>query len=950
MTSAVSRSSPRWAARLAVFAALLLSAFSLPAAAATNTEATQKAIQFLSADVASWTTSQNCIACHRQGAAVFGLSSAKANGYNMAQTTPSTGRTILGNLEFISGRIKTDQKPAGNWLHEGTAYPNSKTSWASFGLAGYDQYVSTQYSSSLVMAANWALGIQQASGRWPEDHSGFPVNHGNVPITARYIVMLAQAKQRVDPAKAAQYQTAIDKAAAYLRANLNNNDTSVVGDGMPYIFQKSWAIVGLKAAGAGTNNVNTAAITTLANQLTAMAPVGGKGWGSLPTNASNDFDTGITVYAMCLAGLEPASNARLFNAIEWLKSRQAADGSWGSGTATPDIPTTFASLGLACFGDFSVEVSVVGEDTKMFPIYDPALQETTYTFKVKNHGYQADTYTLSAAGGLPGWTATLNRPTVFLASGAESTVTLTVRAPANLLPSLLSEVTVKAASGGAPGVSASARVRTYTPPPPPVTGRATTTSILTPAANAQLTIGQATLLSARVVDATNVVVKGPLKGVVTFFVAGVAIGADDDADGDGVFSLPWSLSTDTWTVTGAQDYRAVYSGVTLATPPNLLGSTAAQTLIINAYPYTPPEIIMGNQPAFIRETTLSVWGFVKPATNGAVITYAAFIVNGGAPVVVTPEASGGLVYTPVELVEGPNIIQLTGRDNLGGINTKQINLTVDRIPPVITIQSPVQGQVVGTAIVDVTSLIDEQTPTRVETQWVNSTLLEFGTGTVTHPVSMPNFGEQGILVRATDSAGNVTEAVVHVFVDAGTPTVTTDPADGATFGPRANHTLPYVIRVSSMSATTVKLGSQMFQLPRGGGEIQTSVVLASGVNTLTIDVTNEAGRTVRATRTVRYDTQAPTATLLTPVPNGTASGVITLSARVTDALSSIKNVAFTRDGSSIRAGTLQPNGTWTAELDTRELLDGTHTVDVWMTDAVDNFVIQSFSFTVKNNP
>ncbi|RKH38839.1 Ig-like domain-containing protein [Corallococcus sicarius] len=949
MSPVVPRSSPCWAARLVVFAALLLSAIGLPAEAATNTEATQKAIHFLSADVANWTTSQNCIACHRQGAAVFGLSSAKANGYNMAQPT-TNGRTIQGNLDFLAGRIKADQRPGGNWLHEGSIYPNEKTSWASFGLAGFDQYMSTQYSSALVMAANWAVGIQQASGRWPEDHVSFPVDYGSVPLTARFIVTLAQAKQRVDPAKAAAYQAAIDKAAAYLRANVGNNDTSGAGDGMPYTFQKSWAIVGLKAAGPGAGNVNTNTITGLANQLAAMPPVGGKGWGNLPSDASNDFATGIGVYAMCLAGLEPASNARLFNAIEWLKSRQAADGSWGSGTATPDIPTTFASLGLACFGDFNVEVSVVGEDTKMFPIYEPAAQETTYTFRVKNHGYQADTYTLGAAGGLPGWTATLSRPTVFLASGAETTVTLTVRAPANLGPSLLSEVTVTAASGGAVGVSASARIRTYTPPPPPVTGRATTTTLLTPAANATVTIGQPALLSARVVDALGTTVTGPLKGVVTFFVAGVAIGADDDADGNGVFSLPWNLSTDTWTVTGAQDYRAVYSGVTLPTPPNLLGSTASQTLVINAYPYTPPEIIIGNQPAFLRETTLSVWGFVKPATNGAVITYAAFIVNGGTPVVVNPEASGGLVFTPVELVEGPNIIQLTGRDSLGGITTKQINLTVDRVPPVITIQSPVQGQVAGTSLVEVTSLIDEQTPTRVQTQWVNTTLLEFGTGTVTHPVSMPNFGEQGILVRATDAAGNVTEAVVHVFVDAGTPTVTTDPADGATFGPRANHTLPYVIRVSSMSATTVKLGNQMFQLPRGGGEIQTSVPLASGVNTLTIDVTNEAGRSARATRTVRYDTQAPTATLLAPTPGGTVGGVITLSARVTDALSTIKNVAFSRDGSGIRAGTLQSNGTWTAELDTRELLDGTHTVDVWMTDAVDNFVIQSFSFTVKNNP
>ena len=36
------------------------------------------------------------------------------------------------------------------------------------------------------------------------------------------------------PAKAAQYQAALDRAAAYLRANLHNGDTSATGDGMPY--------------------------------------------------------------------------------------------------------------------------------------------------------------------------------------------------------------------------------------------------------------------------------------------------------------------------------------------------------------------------------------------------------------------------------------------------------------------------------------------------------------------------------------------------------------------------------------------------------------------------------------------------------------------------------------------------------------------------------------------
>jgi hypothetical protein len=45
---------------------------------------------------------------------------------------------------------------------------------------------------------------------------------------------------------------------------------------------------------------------------------------------------------------------------------------------------------------------------------------------------------------------------------------------------------------------------------------------------------------------------------------------------------------------------------------------------------------------------------------------------------------------------------------------------------------------------------------------------------------------------------------------------------------------------------------------------------------------------------------------------------------------------------------VQPDGTWTAELDTRELVDGEHTVEVWMTDDAGNFVIQSFPFSTRN--
>ncbi|MCP3063471.1 Ig-like domain-containing protein [Myxococcus sp. K38C18041901] len=928
---------------------VLLAFLSTPASAQTqtNTQSTQRAVNFLSSDVATWVTGNGCAACHRVGASTFGLAAARANGYDMTAVV-ANGRTNQYNLEFLGQRIATEQLANGSWIHEGSSFRNEKTSYATFGLAGYDQSVSTQYSATLVAAANWALLTQEASGRWPSDYTNFPVNHGSVPTTARIMVGIAQAKQRVDPARAAQYQASLDRAAAYLRANLDNADQGATGNGMPYTFQVAWAVVGLKAAGPGPSNANLTAIDTLANRLLARASPGNPGWGDLHNAAANDMATGSAIYALCLAGREPATDPRVRSSIEWLKTRQSADGSWRTGSVTFDIPTTFAALGLSCYGDFSVHVTVVGEARKQLLIGSQQGQQTTFTFNVKNHGYQADTYTLSTSGGLPGWASFPNPVSLFLPAGGEGTVTVTVNAPSNLLPALTSEFTLTAVSGGAPGVSGSARVNAYTPPLPPVTGMATTTTIQTPAVNAHITIGTGNILSARVRDANNNPVVGPTNGVVTFYVAGVPVGADADVNADGLFTFDWVPPADSWTVTGAQDFRAVYSGIERSAPQsNLLGSTDARTVIIDPFPHLTPSVTIGNPPAFTRETTLDIWGYATPRAPGAYVTYAAFIINGATVIPLTP-GNGGLIYTTITLQEGPNIIQLTARDSFGGVTTKQVNLTVDRVPPVLTVQSPVNGAALGQLNVTVTSSVQDQTPVRVETQWVASSILEFGNGTVEHTVPM-NYGDQVILVRATDSAFNVTEKLVFIWVDPGTPVVSTNPGDNQTFGAQPNNQLVYTVNVQSLSGTTVRInGGAPLSVGRGGGAVQSTLTLTPGVNNLSIVTLSETGVSTTTTRRVNYDVQAPTATLLSPASGATVSGTITLRARVTDNFGPITNVGFSRDMSGIRPGTQQANGDWTASLDTTELLDGSHTVDVWMSDGVGNSTVQRFNFFVDN--
>ncbi|MFP2908373.1 Ig-like domain-containing protein [Pyxidicoccus sp. 3LFB2] len=927
----------------------LLMLLATPSRAASNAEAAQRGINFLSADAANWATHFGCTSCHRHGATMFGLATARATGYDLDAPTYN-GRTNRQNLDFMAERMQSEQRADGSWIHEGNWYPMAKSSYSAFGLAGYDAHVGTKYSDALVLAADWAVSMQGATGRWREDFPFYPVGYGNVGVTARMMTAIAQAKQRVDPAKAAQYQAALDKAAAYVRAHMNDLTDGPEADGQRYTHQTAWAIVGLKAAGPGPNGENTTAMGTMATRLLATrALADAPGWGGLAGEAPDEYATSISLYALCVAGRKPGADGRMAGALDWLKSRQAADGSWGAGTRYPDIPTTFAALGLACFGDYSVGVSVGGPTRRPLEHDLPSRQTATYAVTVRNHGYKADEYRLSTQGGLPGWTASLSRTSLELGPDSTATVTLSVTAPPGLPASLSSEVMVVAASVGAGGVKGSVRVTTFTTPPPPTEGVATTTTLLSPE-EGPLTVALDNTLSARVVDDRGWEARGPGMGVVTFSVAGVTVGADNDADGDGVYSLVWRPRTSTWDALGMQDLRAVYSGVTLEPErENRLGSTASKTVEVLPSPYPNPSVTLCGLPGFTDQPTLEGCGYVTPVALGASIESAAFILHGQTYPVV-PDESGGLVMTELPLLDGPNVVRLVATDTFGGVSTDEATVMVDSTAPQITVVSPIEGSGLTVYSVDVQLVVRDWSPVRVETNWVHVSEVPAGGGTVTQTVWL-NPGENVLLIRATDSVGHSTEKLVNVWVDAQAPWVGTGLPDGWLMGPQPGDVMTYGIGVYSASSTQVTLSTgETYALPRGGGGVDATLQLVPGDNTFTIEVTSETGPSTSLTRTVRYDNSAPEAELVVPTPGGTYSGVIQLTARVTDTLSGVRGVAFTRDGSGIRAAAQQPDGTWTAELDTRELVDGEHTVEVWMDDWAGNFVIRTFHFSTLNRP
>ncbi len=229
---------------------------------------------------------------------------------------------------------------------------------------------------------------------------------------------------------------------------------------------------------------------------------------------------------------------------------------------------------------------------------------------------------------------------------------------------------------------------------------------------------------------------------------------------------------------------------------------------------------------------------------------------GGQPLAL---GADGSFTTTVTLAEGPMSLAFVATDTLGHATTVTRHVTLDTIPPAITVRADGQplaeGLLVNHAIAPV---IEFQDATAVQpTILLNGVPFVSGTAVASEGLFL-------LSIQAVDAAGNQSSLDRHFRIDTSKPMLSgIQPADG-TVTNQAGQTLTG----QCDDAVTVTVNGAPAQVVSGSFTFA-GLMLAEGENTLALTATDAAGNSQTASHRLVLDTQPPVLTLSEPAEGAT---------------------------------------------------------------------------------
>lgn len=252
----------------------------------------------------------------------------------------------------------------------------------------------------------------------------------------------------------------------------------------------------------------------------------------------------------------------------------------------------------------------------------------------------------------------------------------------------------------------------------------------------------------------------------------------------------------------------------------------------------PADGLVTNQP------TLTTSGTVVETGTGV----ASFTIS-GQEVALTGDAFSA----EITLAEGEQTITYEATDGSGQTGSVTRVVTLDTIPPTVTVTAPAEGTLFGVNEVTVTGTVSDL-GTGLAWVEVDGQAVTVTDGAFAITLTKPD-GIYALTVAAMDNAGNRTDVVRNITVDTAPPMVTiTSPADGATLTTR-----PIIVSGEAYDAGTGLASLTVNGEPVAVTDGKYSVEIAppEGDYTIVVTGTDNAGVSTTAMATVFIDTVKP---------------------------------------------------------------------------------------------
>jgi hypothetical protein len=324
----------------------------------------------------------------------------------------------------------------------------------------------------------------------------------------------------------------------------------------------------------------------------------------------------------------------------------------------------------------------------------------------------------------------------------------------------------------------------------------------------------------------------------------------------GLLEIRFRLDGGNWTAIGAESpFRKTVEDVDpghhlLEVEVGDRAGNVAMELVRIEIDNQPPRLVIVSPQANVltRDLMLTVRGETE---DGAHVT-----INGE-----DVTSLHGLFIHQVRLEEGPNTVTVVSMDRLSNVATVRFTAVLDTVEPFVDVQSHGDGDWVSVSDLVLEGIIEANCTLTIDRTPVE--VVEGNFSTLLHLSP----GENVVLVKAVDPAGNVYSTTLVIMVATEPPWIHLEaPEQDAHYDHRTVRVLGTV-----QEGSTLTINGKPITLKQG--LIDELVALPEGASTITVEALDPAGNLNTVTRTVVVDTVPPVLTL-DPAPATTRDDVV----------------------------------------------------------------------------